>query len=146
MAVPSKLYGRGLVAATAVVASLFVMRPSATPPANVQFQRITDSLGFEESPAISPDGKTVAFVARSGKRRQVWIKLFAGGTPLQTTRDDADHEQPRWTQDSGALIFYTPTSNPGGQGAIWEISALGGKPRRIASALGSSARPFLASQ
>jgi Tol biopolymer transport system component len=101
----------------------------------VQFQAITDQIGMEESPAISPDGKTVAFVARAGGHRHVWIHLLAGGTPLQITHDDTDHEQPRWAPDSSTIIYYTPPATAGEQGALWEVSALGSAPRRIAEAL-----------
>jgi hypothetical protein len=80
---------------------------------------------MEESPAISPDGKTVAFVARAGNRWQIWIRLLAGGVPLQITTGDADRMQPRWTPDSAALIYYTPSAALGEQGAVWEIPALG---------------------
>ncbi len=38
--------------------------------------------------------------------------------------------------DSSSLIYYSASASPGEQGAIWEISALGRAPRRIASALG----------
>ena len=90
---------------------------------------------MEESPAISPDGKTVAFVARAGSKRQIWLRLLAGGAPLQITRDDVDHEQPRWAPDSSSLIYYVPSTTSGEHGTIFEISALGGEPRRVASAL-----------
>ena len=90
---------------------------------------------MEESPAISPDGKTVAFVARAGSKRQIWLRLLAGGAPLQITRDDADHEQPRWAPDSSSLIYYVPSATPGEHGTIWEVAALGGEPRRVATAL-----------
>ena len=102
----------------------------------VRFSRITDFVGLEESPAMSPDGKMVAFVARTGRRRHIWIRLLAGGTPVQITHDDAEHEQPRWVPDAGSLIYYSPSMEPGNQGTIWEIPALGGPPRRIASAFG----------
>ena len=77
----------------------------------------------------------VAFVAFVGGRRQILIRLLAGGAPLQVTRDDSDHEHPRWAPDSSTLIYYTPSGRPG-EGTIWEISALGGPPRRVASAMG----------
>ena len=109
--------------------------PTEAPARSVQLQRLTDFVGMEESPAISPDGKTVAFVARAGSKRQIWLRLLAGGAPLQITRDDTDHEQPRWVPDSSALIYYVPSATPGEHGAIWEVAALGGEPRRIASAL-----------
>ena len=100
------------------------------------FQRLTDEVGINESPVISPDGKMVAFVATVEGRQQVWIRLLTGGAPLQVTRDDADHLYPRWAPDSSSLIYYTPPDNPGGEGALWEVSALGGLPRPIIGALG----------
>jgi eukaryotic-like serine/threonine-protein kinase len=107
----------------------------ATTVRSVQVQRLTDFVGVEESPAISPDGKSVAFVARVNGRKQIWVRLLAGGAPLQLTKDDADHESPRWTPDSSSLIYFLPDPSPVEPGTIWEISALGGTGRRIASAL-----------
>jgi len=116
---------------------------AADPPAsstarrrNVEFQRLTDEVGINDSPAISPDGKMVAFVAVADGKRQIWIRLLTGGAPLQVTRDDFDHLHPRWTPDSSALIYYAPPDSPGDEGALWEVSALGGLGRPITSALG----------
>ena len=124
-----------LVAALSVDLSLRFLGPRVAERA-VKFSRITDFVGMEDSPAISPDGKTIAFVARNGGRRHIWIRLLAGGMPVQITHDDADHEQPRWTPDAGSLIYYSPSREPGKEGAIWEIPALGGPARRIAAAAG----------
>ena len=74
---------------------------------------LTDYVGLNEWPAISPDGKMVAFVAVSAGRRQIWIQLLAGGAPLQVTRDEADHSQPRWSPDSSALVYHTSSDSPG---------------------------------
>jgi eukaryotic-like serine/threonine-protein kinase len=103
---------------------------------DVEVQRLTDFIGTKECPVISPDGKMVAFVAMVGGRRQIWIRMLAGGTSLQVTRDTTDHEQPRWTSDSSTLLYYrrAPTAND--EGAIWEVSALGGPARRLVSAVG----------
>src|SRR5262249_9583545 len=104
--------------------------------ADVHFERLTDAVGMAGSPAISPDGKMVAFVAIADGRRHIWIRLRAGGTPLQLTRDKADHDDPRWMPDSSALIYYTP-SERSPTGAISQIAALGGAPRRLTQALSS---------
>ena len=101
----------------------------------VRFSRLTDFVGHKESPAISPDGKMVAFVAMTDGRRQIWVRMLAGGAALQVTRDPTDHEQPRWAPDSSALIYFTRPKG-GGEGSIWQISALGGPARRVARALG----------
>ncbi|MBA3297423.1 MAG: protein kinase, partial [Acidobacteria bacterium] len=110
--------------------------PTEAPARSVQLRRLTDFVGMEESPAIAPDGKVVAFVARAGSKRQIWTRLLAGGPPRQLTSEETDHEQPRWTPDSSSLIYYVPSATPGEHGTIWEISAFGGEPRRVASALG----------
>jgi dipeptidyl aminopeptidase/acylaminoacyl peptidase len=110
--------------------------PRGIPAKEVQFSRVTDFVGHKESPAISPDGKMVAFVALVNGRRQIWVRLLAGGAALQVTRDNADHEQPRWSPDSSALIYFTRPPSGMTEGSIWQISALGGPARRITSALG----------
>ena len=123
------------LASAAFTGWLLWMSPAETPARNVQLQRLTEFVGMEESPAISPDGRTVAFVAKVGSKRQIWLRLLAGGAPLQVTRDNADHEQPRWAPDSSSLIYFVPSATPGEHGTIWEIAALGGEPRRVGAAL-----------
>ena len=108
------------------------LRPRAR---RVEFQRLTDIEGLKETPAISPDGKTVAYVAVVAGKRQVWIRLLAGGGPLQLTRDDAHHIHPRWAPDSSTLIYFTPAPAGADAGTIWEIGALGGWPRRVATSI-----------
>jgi len=103
----------------------------------VEFQRLTDASGMKEAPAISPDGKMVAFVAIVAGKRQICVRLLSGGTALQLTSDNADHEHPRWAPDSNTLIYYTSSEGRDEPGTIWEISALGGWPRRVVSAIGA---------
>jgi TolB protein len=74
----------------------------------VEFQRLTEAEGLKETPALSPDGKMVAFVSIVGGWRQIWIRLLAGGNLLQLTRDDADHRSPRWAPDSSTLLYLLP--------------------------------------
>ncbi len=100
--------------------------------------RLTDLPGLEESPAISSDGKSVAFSATVAGKRQLFVQLTAGGAPLQITRDPVDHQYPRWSNDSSS-IFYFSAAVPGElQGNIWEISTLGGIPRRVVSSVGGA--------
>lgn len=105
------------------------------PPVIVEAKRLTDSVGLEEAPALAPNGDTIAFVATSGGRRQVWVRLVAGGTPIAVTSTDADSYAPRWSPDSSSLIYYAPGEEPGEPGTIWETPALGGSPRRVVSAI-----------
>ena len=100
-----------------------------------QVRRLTDFVGMEEFPAISPDGKSVAFTADIGGRRQIWVRLLSAGSPLQVTHDDVDHQSPRWSADSSSLIYFTPSPQANGQGQVWEIPALGGTAHPVVNSL-----------
>jgi serine/threonine protein kinase len=102
---------------------------------SIDFRRLTDSAGLKESPALSPDGRMVAFAAVTAGKHQIWIQFMAGSAPLQVTHDATDHHQPRWAPDSSRLIFHSPAKGVSEVGSIWEVSALGGPPRRLAAAL-----------
>ena len=101
----------------------------------MQFERLTDFAGMEEHPAISPDGKSVAFTRDAGGLRQIWVRLLGGGAPIQVTRDAVDHLSPRWSPDSGSLIYYSPPATEA-YGTVWQIPALGGTPRPLTKSLG----------
>jgi DNA-binding winged helix-turn-helix (wHTH) protein len=106
----------------------WLLRRSSSP---ITQTRLTDFVGLEEFPTISPDGKTVAFSADNAAYRQLWLRLIAGGKALQLTHDNADHLYPRWSPDSSRLIYYSPPAQGEEQGTLWEISALGGAPRPL---------------
>src|SRR5881296_321801 len=114
-------------------------RPAPEPsPPDMRVIRLTDLPGLEESPAISPDGRSVAFTAGVSGKRQVFVQLIAGGAPLQITRDAVDHEYPRWSPDSSSILYFSPAVSGTVQGSIWEIPALGGVPRRVVNSVGGA--------
>ena len=99
---------------------------------------LTDFAGLEEFPAISPDGRSVAFTASVGGRRQVFVRLLGRGSPVPITRDAVDHQSPRWSPDGNSLVYFSPAVPGDAQGAIWIIPALGGSPRRIITSIGDA--------
>ena len=109
-----------------------------SPPSNARVVRLTESQGLEEVPAASPDGKSVAFTASVGGKRQVFVRLIAGGTPLQITRDAVDHEFPRWSADSSSIFYFSPATPGNAHGSIWEVPALGGSPSRVFDTIGGA--------
>jgi Tol biopolymer transport system component len=113
-------------------------RPAAKASPDTRVIRLTDLPGLEESPAISPDGKSVAFTAGVGGKRQIFVQLIAGGAPLQITRDAVDHEFPRWSPDSSSILYFSPAVSGAVQGSIWEIPTFGGVPRRVVDSVGGT--------
>ncbi len=135
-------WGAALAATAALVSlSIALVGPrsgTSAPTAALdgRFVRLTDLPGLEEAPAISPDGRSVAFTAGVDGKRQLFVQLVAGGAPLPITRDPVDHEFPRWSPDSSSLFYFSPATPGQVQGNIWQVPALGGAPRRVTESVG----------
>jgi Tol biopolymer transport system component len=129
-----------IIAAGVVFATAFSLLKGAPKlsPQPVRITRLTDLGGLEEAPAISPDGRSIAFTGNVGKTQQIFVQLMSRGAALQLTNDDADHQFPRWSPDSSSIIYFSPAKTDEGEDALWEVPALGGKPRRLASSLGGA--------
>ena len=128
-----------------VAGAMFVMgRRAGSPLPRVEItgiHRLTDFSGLEEFPAIAPDAKSIAFTARVKGVRQIFVRLVAGGSPLQITKEAIDHELPRWSRDASSIVYFSPAAPGDVQGTIWEIPALGGAPRRIIDSRWRRRRP-----
>jgi Tol biopolymer transport system component len=136
---PRPLLWAAVVAAAVIAAAalgLWAGRSSVPPATEARVRQITDLVGIEEMPAVSPDAKEVAFVATVDGRRQIWLRRLGGGPALQITRDAVDHDHPRWTPDSTAIVYFTPAENEGEAGTLWEIPTYGGTAaRKVAPAI-----------
>jgi Tol biopolymer transport system component len=136
----------GLIAAGALVLTAVALgwvfgqglaggRDTRAPAGEITVRRLTDLVGLEETPALAPDGASLAFVSTVGGRRHIWVRTTASGSQLQVTNDAVDHYGPRWLS-ADTLIYYTPGPQAGEQGTIWERTVLPGSVRRLAASLG----------
>ena len=85
-----------------VTAGAYAAGKWSAPVAPTRVHRVrplTDFPGMEEFPSISPDGRSVAFTASVGGRRQVFVRLLGRGSPVPITNDPVDHQSPRWSPD-----------------------------------------------
>ena len=83
------------------------------PPMRVS--RLTSYPGLETEPALSPDGKMVAFVwnGENQDNRDIYVKLIDEGVPVELTRDPADDRSPTWSPDGKHIAFQRDFSGPG---------------------------------
>ncbi len=94
------------------------------------FRRITNLSGAENSPALSPDGRSVAFVHRSDNRVHLWTQRIDGHRPIDLTPDcAAPSYSPAFSPD-GSLIAYGSRC---GEGGIFLVGASGENVRRVTS-------------
>ncbi len=85
------------------------------------------------SPALSPDGARVAYLARARDLEEdaylytLWVADVDGGEPLRITWDDARVSSPGWRPD-GALSFL---ANRGETTQVWVNPLDGSEPRPV---------------
>ena len=66
-------------------------------------QRLTTHASEESNPAISSDGKTVAFTARYEGPAEVYVMPIAGGAPTRLTFDGDTARVQGWASDRKVL-------------------------------------------
>ncbi|HEX6314890.1 MAG TPA: S41 family peptidase [Gemmatimonadaceae bacterium] len=69
-------------------------------------RRLTSHAAEETNPAISPDGRTLAFTARYEGPAALYTMPLTGGAPLRRTYDGDNASATTWTPD-GKLVYTT---------------------------------------
>ena len=82
--------------------------------------------GKDSSPAVSPDGKLIAFRSERDGRPRIWIKQVHGGNEIVLTAGPDDY--PRFSPD-GSAIFFIRTNTA--SDSLYRIPIYGGEERKI---------------
>jgi Tol biopolymer transport system component len=124
------------IAAVAVVlASVILWRRPDRGLQAVELTRVTSDAGLTAYPALSHDGKLLAYASdRAGGIMNIWVQQVIGGQPVRVTDGPADDTEPAFSPD-GTIIAFRSERDGGG---IYTVPALGGEPRRVA---GQGRRP-----
>ena len=118
----------GFIVGAALVAliSWWISRSSSVPA--MHFSAVTSFAGVQAQPALSPDGRSVAFISNRDGHYNVYIGLVRGGELVQITHDAAMKSRPMWSPDGSTLAYAQ--LNEFGTMDVWEVASLGGAPRK----------------
>ena len=117
------------------VASIVLLRtgpngPSggSQPATEYNLRRITWDGQLSGFPALSPDGRLLAYASdRSGRGDlDIWVQQVDGGSAIRLSDDPADDLQPSFSPDGTRLVYFRMDSG------IFLIPALGGDPYLVA--------------
>jgi Tol biopolymer transport system component len=139
----SRLIPAVLIAAAVIVvgfawrAGIFRSTPAADATPSIVIgtaSQLTTDDGLEIDPAISPDGKLLAYAAGKATQMRIFIRPVGGGRTIPLSDDrEAFEYQPRWSPDGNQILYLTPNG-------AFVASAMGGTSRKVVSGkLGAAA-------
>jgi serine/threonine protein kinase/Tol biopolymer transport system component len=95
--------------------------------------QVTDFADSAVSPALSPDGRILAFIRGPDTffgPGQIEAKVMPNGESVQLTHDATAKMSPQFSPDGSTIYYGTGPYDPGGWDT-WTVPVLGGESRRI---------------
>ena len=128
----SAYYVAAVVLALAILvgAALLLRRSSrSNVPASKEWQQLTFFTDSAVYPAISPDGRMLAFIRGTDSFLgfgELYVKFLPDGQPVQVTHDSRQKLAPAFTPDSSRIDYglFAPWET-------WEVPVLGGEPHLL---------------
>jgi Tol biopolymer transport system component len=121
------LAAAGVAAACALLgflAGILSARRGAAPVEFDQSVQVTSEPGLEVHPAISPDGRAVAYAAGTSVKTRLYVRQVVGGRANMLTEDSAASESnPQWSRDGTRILYLA-------HNAVFSVAAAGGAVRQ----------------
>ena len=92
-----------LVVSAGTILAMWLSRPGSAPRVPVRRLALAPA-GVTSEPAISPDGRHIAYVAGEGSQRQLWIQDLDRTEPRVIPESDGA-QLPFWSPDSESVAF-----------------------------------------
>jgi Tol biopolymer transport system component/DNA-binding winged helix-turn-helix (wHTH) protein len=87
--------------------------------------------GREGAPAVSPDGRRIAYISNDKPEKKLFVQELAGGRPIEIF-SAPELNYLRWAPDGQELLVWSRGANRNG---VYVVSQLGGTPRLIATGM-----------
>lgn len=119
-----------VLGAGAMFLAVGLVRKPPPPNPGLTLERLTEDDGLSTRPALSPDGKLVAFMSdRAGEHNfDIWVMQTTGGQPLRITNHPSNDMDPSFSPDSSKVVFRSDRDG----GGIYTVPALGGEATLLA--------------
>jgi eukaryotic-like serine/threonine-protein kinase len=121
-----------VIAVLAVSAIVFWRKASsvALPVDSSQWVQLTNFTDESFDPALSPDGRMLAFLRSTGGLAQLYVKLLPDGEPVQLTHDETKIKLAPVFSPDGSRIAYGTSEH---DWETWVVPVLGGRPQLLLS-------------
>jgi len=125
------LVGATLLIAVIVAGAILLSRkPASVAPAGPsQWVQLTNLSGESFDPALSPDGRMLAFLRGTGGLPNLYVKILPDGEPVQLTHDETNKFLPVFSPDGSRIAYGTSGLN----WQTWIVPVLGGQPQLLLS-------------
>jgi len=116
--------GGALIAGCAFLLGGRVLGHAAPPLEFGQTLQVTSEPGLSVQPAISPDGRTVAYAAGTSGGTRIYVRQVTGGRANPLTDDSTGSQSnPQWSPDATRILFLA-------NNAAFSAPATGGRARQ----------------
>ncbi|MEV6874265.1 VWA domain-containing protein [Amycolatopsis sp. NPDC051128] len=113
---------------------IFSLRDDAKAPV-----QLTNDETVDIHPALSPDGRSVAFASERTGSRKLFVIGVDGRGLRQVTSGPAADDSPSWSPDGTRLVFSSTRDDPAGD--IYTVPAGGGVPTRLTADPAADTQP-----
>jgi Tol biopolymer transport system component/DNA-binding winged helix-turn-helix (wHTH) protein len=121
--------GLVIVLMVAGLASWRVKAKGTAEPTVAKFRQITNSRTLDSGPALSPDGKWMAYSSDRSGQFEIYVKNLDGpGKEIQITNDGGPNMEAAWSPDGNWIAYHCVV-----RGGICMVPSTGGAVRQLAA-------------